>query len=942
MGFPKPLSVLPRLFAAFFAKLRGGEDGEDGEETKKTPSSPNKSGVPEACLADAPEEAYAVEEYALTGLTLSGVDTPTATPAHRGSPRRDTETAEAHAEFAETTVPTTTSTSSFFPSTSPAVPWDALPEACVQRVFLHAGVRASLNAGVTCKGWQRVLASNHFWRLTYLAHFGSEDVRARLEEKVSLIKQNSKKKTETPWRAAFVDKTRTNKRWATGSCVCVSSLFDGHGVSQVIGIATDCDDENVLSVGRDGSVVAWSVQSGRKIHEWTQNTTTNVCFAFCKETNVAVVGDTSGVLAAYDVQRSTRLWCSDESGKDSYGGLLLKENKPKVSAAATAVAIGGGAVVVGFANGAIRAYSLFTGHDEHDLTQQGPSSMQQEVTCVAIHSGGEHVAVAAGAEVTTWAMKRNNTFGTGSSTREDTTTSSSTSTTSITSTTSTSAPSTLRWLVGHDDVVRVMRFVGRDVCRGVHCSSTESAYDNVNSGIDSNCPPVLLTAGDDATTRVWCVTSGQLLRELQGPPGTTEAEHAGTVPVAWMCVLGLSPNPASLFCRLSARNYSLALPNTDTSFYNHRHTPAPVITALQVWCGLVVEGRRDGSFLVWVGALEGMGGVTREASNDATSETQVHFQKRITKPASYRRWWAHDDAVTAVVVGEGRVVSTSVDGSAHVLVLSPETLWYASSWRERSGRGAKTKAVVSFAKTDHNKSPPHSPPRRHSVDFFETPAQLSAAARGVAYRAWRGGEFAGAEFAAAARRTAESWHDEIKSAAAVGSGAWRAVDRLSGGRITESAAAADRAWTDCVGVGVQISSAAANAAHTTVRVTSALTVETAAAAERITREVVTSAHSMSRSATQGTYWAFHQIPPTVCLTLHKTEHFSFTTTGLAFFPGFGFGGAGGARGFTFREHAGNGVASVSVTGQLLLTGDVDGNIVVRHFGGVGAMAGTSV
>ena len=204
MGFPKPLSVLPRLFAAFFAKLRGGEDGEDGEETKKTPSSPNKSGVPEACLADAPEEAYAVEEYALTGLTLSGVDTPTATPAHRGSPRRDTETAEAHAEFAETTVPTTTSTSSFFPSTSPAVPWDALPEACVQRVFLHAGVRASLNAGVTCKGWQRVLASNHFWRLTYLAHFGSEDVRARLEEKVSLIKQNSKKKTETPFKFVLI------------------------------------------------------------------------------------------------------------------------------------------------------------------------------------------------------------------------------------------------------------------------------------------------------------------------------------------------------------------------------------------------------------------------------------------------------------------------------------------------------------------------------------------------------------------------------------------------------------------------------------------------------------------------------------------------------------------------------------------------------------------
>ena len=67
--------------------------------------------------------------------------------------------------------------------------------------------------------------------------------------------------------------------------------------------------------------------------------------------------------------------------------------------------------------------------------------------------------------------------------------------------------------------------------------------------------------------------------ELEGPPGTTEAEHAGQVPVEWT------------------------------------YTP-PGITALDTWCGLVVEGRADGSVLVWTGALEGIARAMRDLDEE--------------------------------------------------------------------------------------------------------------------------------------------------------------------------------------------------------------------------------------------------------------------------------------------------------------------------------------
>ena len=73
-------------------------------------------------------------------------------------------------------------------------------------------------------------------------------------------------------------------------------------------------------------------------------------------------------------------------------------------------------------------------------------------------------------------------------------------------------------------------------------------------------------------------------------------------------------------------------------------------------------------------------------------------------------------------------------------------------------------------------------------------------------------------------------------------------------------------------------------------------------------------------------------------TFSSTRHglWVFEDGGAAFFPGFGFGGY--ARGWTFREHGSAGIECVAVTGQTLITADVQGNVVVRHFGDRAAAA----
>lgn len=820
MGLANPLLAVPHLLAAAFSKLRGGED-EVGEAPEKATTTKSEM-ADGSSLVDAPE-AYRGEEVE------AGVPTPVETspvsPTGETSPNHNTETGLPRIE---SDTPGNARTTGGETPCSAAVPWDSLPDACVQRVFLHAGFRAALNAGATCTSWQRVLDSNYFWRRTHEAHFdrGAEDK-----------KSGGYNEKQIDWRSAFSEATRASRRWATGRCVATSTLV-GHN-SGVIGIATDRDSTCVVSASKDGSVVVWCAASGAKINAW-KNNKNNSTFAFCKKQSVCVVGDTGGNVAAYDVIRGMRVWRSE------------KFNDEDVSS--TACSIGTDVVVVGFANGDVTSYDLWSGDSQHE------SKMSGAVTCVTIASNSASIAAAAGVDVAAWEMQH----------------------------TARSQNQNARWLVGHNECVRVMRFVTG--AGGVSAS-----------GLHKRNSSILLTAGDDATTRVWDVTSGELLLELEGPPGTTEAEHAGQVPVEWT------------------------------------YTPPPGITALDVWCGLVVEGRADGTLLVWTGALED---TEKEKEKDTSVEMldtvmDVASPVRRIAPATYRRWWAHDDAVTQLVVGSGRVVSTGKDGATHVLALGAETLAYAARWGSNAhgvsgsnqsasdGKPYANSHVVSFAPFSTTSTTP-SPPRRRSSEFFEHlghagSASVTAAARGVATRAWRGGEFAGAAAAAAARRTAESWSDEFASAAAVGTEAWRVADRLSGGVASKSYSAADRAW--CVGVsaGVSLSSAAASAAGSAARVTATAAAETAETIERIANEVGRSAHSMSRTwsnqKSSFTFWRFDD--------------------GEAFFPGFGFGG--GARGWTFREHGEVGVFCVSVTGQLLITGDANGNIVVRHFGGCGAI-----
>ena len=473
--------------------------------------------------------------------------------------------------------------------------------------------------------------------------------------------------------------------------------------------------------------------------------------------------------------------------------------------------------------------------------------------------------------------------------------------------------------------------------------------------------------------------------ELEGPPGTTEAEHAGQVPVEWT------------------------------------YTPPPGITALDTWCGLVVEGRADGSVLVWTGALEGIARAMRDLdeeeavraapspsrerrdesakktktdakerarspSRDASSsnpkpqnlemvtgdgsgsgrlvdddsvfrdtieafpsredrgrgdrgdddekkkkgEESTSSSRRAAPPATYRRWWAHGDRVTRVVANRERVVSVALDGSCHVLALGADTLARAALGR-RGGRVASPRRPGAARVRRRRRAP-------RSADLFETGA--AALPRRAASRRAPGAAASPQALRprgrAAARRTA-SWSEtsSFVVAAAVGSrGAWRAADRLSGGLVTDAAFAAETAWTVSVSYGQIVSasaaSAAARAAHAAASVTASAAAETASIAERLGREVGRGASSMSRSASDAVSKSFGA---------HGAGSYGFWVFedgGAAFFPGFGFGGY--ARGWTFREHASAGIECVAVTGQMLITADVDGNVVVRHFGDRAAVA----
>ena len=1048
MGLPNPLSALPHVLAAALARLRGGD-----RDSRESPETDAFSPVNDASrLADAPD-GHRGEDPEDSTRTLD--ETRAAPPARDAEARCADGTGDRRGgvedrgatENARTTVRTShdvrndddasaSSPSSPLPEGAAGVPWDSLPEACVHRVFLHAGFRAALCAGATCTSWRRVLDSPHFWKTTFASHFGvgrddASDFFAPRESHLSgasnVLASSLRASPEAlgdealffDWRGAFAEETRAQRRWATGRCVATSSLRaaddsrTNDARTNVAGIAAR---RGACLVARaDGRIATFDLYGGVHVNaSWLSDRDDGVtdcvtgdgdededgdarnpknknravaCFAFCETSGLCVAGDVGGTLAAYDVTSGARVWRSSITVNDDDADDVTKMRP-------TCVAVGAGVAVFGLADGTTCSFDIASGRRLRDVRG---AFFSTEVTCVTVCDATGYVAAAAGAEVATWPLcsvssddarfyDASEDEGSVNDQRADT---------------SRSERPSATWLVGHDDPVRCLRFV-EVACRG-------------DVGGDVRAPrTALLTAGDDATTRAWDASSGACVLELEGPPGLTEAEHAGQVPVEWT------------------------------------YTPPPGITALDTWCGLVVEGRADGSVLVWTGALERVSRAMRDrhdaeeaerlretpspvrlvepdASNvvsrrerplDATDarasevsspsrpskngegeaqrrdslgdgsvslgdgsspsrrvsrascqKESVSPKKNETKetrrdvPATYRRWWAHADVVTRVVANRGRVVSVSADGSCHVLALSADTLARAARWKKtcsfretdetktkseprKGGGGDGPPGAFARDKNATKRAGPASPPRRRSADFFETGAAAAAAARGVATRAWRGGEFAGAAAAAAARRTAESLSEtsSFASAAAVGSEAWRVADRLSGGLGTNAALAADLAWSVGVVAGASAASAAARAAHAAASVTSSAAAETASIAERLGREVGRGASSMSQLVPDAVASSFGVERRraggfgNVSDTFSSTRHglWVFEDGGAAFFPGFGFGGY--ARGWTFREHGSFGIECVAVTGQTLITADVQGNVVVRHFGDRAAAA----
>ena len=405
MGLPNPLSALPHVLAAALARLRGGD-----RDSRESPETDAFSPVHDASrLADA-SDGHRGEDPEDSTRTLD--ETRAAPPARDGEARCADGTGDRRGgvedrgatENARTTVRTShdvrndddasassaSSPQSPRPEGAAGVPWDALPEACVQRVFLHAGFRAALCAGATCTSWRRVLDSPHFWKTTFASHFGvgrddASDFFAPRESNLSgasnVLAPSLRASPEAlgdealffDWRGAFAEETRAQRRWATGRCVATSSLraADDSGVNDartnVAGIAAR---RGACLVARaDGRIATFDLHGGAESlnASWLSDRDDGVtgdgvtgdgdgdgareiknravaCFAFCETSGVCVAGDVGGTLAAYDVKSGARVWRSS-TGDDSDGNNFVRP---------TCLALGAGVAVFGMADGTTR------------------------------------------------------------------------------------------------------------------------------------------------------------------------------------------------------------------------------------------------------------------------------------------------------------------------------------------------------------------------------------------------------------------------------------------------------------------------------------------------------------------------------------------------------------------------------------------------------------
>ena len=700
------------------------------------------------------------------------------------------------------------------------------------------------------------------------------------------------------WRGSFRAAVATEWRWVAGRCeraVCLSMDDDGADADDreparepagIVGVALR--NGRGFTASGDGRCRCWDAKSGEAIATWPSPSReppsrepssspseieTNPATCMAHGDGIAVVGHgKNGLIRGFDV----------DAGVETF------TRRTPCASPVSAVAIGGGWIVAGTDGGAVVTMSAVDGTDvvaraggsrlrdwevggsipggvgssgvsRRFFRANASPRLERGVTACAVDPSGRFAAVAAGAEVVTWTvcdetsdeddddvlLSRRRSFGDG-----------------------------LTRLVGHSETVRCVTFVPRPA--DGTCSGVGTRVRVGTSEVRST--PFLVTGGDDATIRIWDPVSGRCLRELEGPPGTAEAEHAGQTPVEW------------------------------------QYSPPPGVTCIDVWAGQIVEGRDDGSVLHWSGAFDGVrldhemdaSEVVPSSPNPGVkSDVSATTRGRRHRPSAYRRWWVHAERVTAVLVRAGRVVSAGDDGECHVMALPEDALRRARATLAAEGRMeaeymrsiGKTStrdadALISSEGAESLGSPPARnqtgiPSSNNSSNYSTNAAAsgsspsnfpggvngyhrrlssefMNVAAR-CAHTAWRGGRGAASAVARSteglARRTEAAGIRLLESADALSGGAASAAAALANSRAAAASAAAR--------------SAAAFAA---------------AEAERVAAEL--------------SHLAIGQL-----------------------YSGGEFRAIGGVR---FREHK-RSIGCVAADREMLVTGDEDGNVFVRDF-----------
>lgn len=518
-----------------------------------------------------------------------------------------------------------------------SIPWGDLPECCVEHILLGAGFQSALSATAACKGWRRVASSQNFWRKMFVVHFGKKETlaeSARMRRWLSILacdNDNASSGEETHavvadewnWRKAFKEAVSTEWRWMAGRCMRTNDWV-GHS-DRVVHIALH--NGRAITAALDGSVRIWDAKTGEEIavfrhppaeglynvaeRERRENgegemsidhddvdfnrggrqggnnedhnsvddavdteTIPVLCLA-ADDMGLAAAGMADGTVDVYDVLRGRKLH-STRVGID-----------PVV-----AVAVGSGWLVVGHSGGGIEVRAAQDGgkflrlesqskeYDSQYASYRASSCVLEAaeapqhtdiVRCLEIHAASGLAAAASGQDVVVWTLGRPlqaNEF------KEDDDVSLDCPSFPATCSYAGGAADSWQppvWLKGHTEPVRSLCFTSLPptLCKNIYT--------------------VLVTGGDDATIRIWNIRSGQCLRELEGPPGTTEAEHAGQVPVGWT------------------------------------YRPPPGVTCVAVWANQLVEGRDDGSVLVWSGAFDDL---DNDVENDVDAVEHDSPRKR--------------------------------------------------------------------------------------------------------------------------------------------------------------------------------------------------------------------------------------------------------------------------------------------------------------------------